>query len=56
MNRFDIIEHCSTECAVLIDRENELISIPLRFSLNDLDDEDKKRLGEWLDYLNEEGS
>lgn len=50
--RFDIIEHCDSGCALLIDHENELPAVPLGFSLDMLDDEDKMQLGKWLDHLN----
>jgi hypothetical protein len=51
--RFDIIGHCSSECALLIDKWNELPSIPLGFSLDMLDEEDTKGLNKWLDFLND---
>lgn len=49
--RFDIIIDCNGNTD-LIDRENELIAIPLKFDYDDLTDEEKSRLKEWLDFLN----
>ena len=51
--RFDIIEHCSSECALLIDRQNKLPAVPLGFSLKMLSKEEKLSLMGWLDFLND---
>ena len=49
--RFDIIVDCNGNTD-LIDRKNELIAIPLKYDYDVLSDEDKKRLKEWLNFLN----
>lgn len=50
--RFDIIEHCNSGCALLVDKTNELVTVPLGFSLDDLGLDEKEKLYEWLVYLN----
>ena len=42
----------SKETSFLIDNENELSALPLYFHYNDLSDEDKEKVEEWLDFLN----
>ena len=51
VKRFDIIIDCNGNTD-LIDRKNELIAIPLKYDYDVLSDEDKKRLKEWLNFLN----
>ena len=51
--RFKVIDVKKEKCAFLIDTDNKFASIPLNFMLADLNDEEKDRLNEWIDFLNE---
>lgn len=49
--RFDFIENCHGD-TVLIDRTNQLPSLPLYAPFRKLTVEDMEMLKKWLDYLN----
>lgn len=51
MKRFEIIVDCQGNTD-LIDTENRLMTIPLKCDWDKLTDYERRRLQEWLDYLN----
>ena len=50
--RFEIIPFDANGNTILIDRKGELIAVPLDFSFDILTEEEKRRLNEWIDFLN----
>lgn len=52
-DRFKIVQS-NTGC-FLVDTDHELSSIPLAFDYYSLNDSEKRKLHEWLDYLNKRG-
>ena len=51
--RFRVIPFDANGNTVLIDGKGELIAVPLDFNIDGLTEEEKERLNEWLDLLNE---
>ena len=50
-NRFDVIVDCNGSTD-LIDKTNELTTIPLGFNLTELNSEEIGKIREWIDFLN----